>query len=163
MTEPLRHNRYTSSDVPEFATYPAPTEQAQEFAIGAEYTSGNGAEGSASLEEPARKIGAALGRLVNKLSEFTGPTREKFDQLAEKAEDELAFAKQAVTSSYEDFTQKMRDVTQQKFCAAKAQADQLRRRAIHTANEYPERVILAAGIAGIVAGFGLRAWRENRD
>ena len=162
MTEPQTKSRYSSPSTPEFATYPASSEQQQQFASESEYAQGTSFK-TPSFEEPARKIGAALGRLTNKIAEFTEPAFEKVEQFVDKAEDELAYAKEAAGTSYEDFAQKARAFSGEKLFQAKIQADMLRRRAIRTANEHPERVILAAGIAGIIAGFGLRAWRENRD
>src|ERR1700757_639172 len=78
MTEPLR--KYSSSDVPEYSSYPAEPDRAvvevTEVAVISEFDAMPAAERS-RFDEQGRKIGAALGRLVNKINELTMGARER--------------------------------------------------------------------------------------
>jgi ElaB/YqjD/DUF883 family membrane-anchored ribosome-binding protein len=150
MTEQLPP-KYSSSDVPDFATYPAsPAEAAREIATGARYS-----HEDTDLEERARKIGWALGKLVNRLDEVKAQAREKINYIPEDAKESIESAKEGAREKFSNAKQQ----AQQKFGEARYRASRLRRRAV---NDYPLQLILAAGIGGILAGAGLRAWRESR-
>ena len=133
-------SRYSSSDTPEFSTYPdSPPQMPREMAMGAKYS-----RTDSDLEERARKIGWALGQLVNRLDDVRTRAQERLNYEQEDAQDRIDIAKQKA---------------QEKFNDARQRAAHLRRRAI---NDYPVQVILAAGVIGFLAGAGIRVWRENR-
>ena len=163
MTEPLR--KYSSSDVPEYSSYPAEPDrlvvEVEEVAVISEFDAMSEAEPN-RFDEQGRKIGAALGRLVNKISEMTAGARERASRELERAEDEVALAKEAVEQSYEDASRKFRATARRAVCDARAQAGELRVMAAETIDEYPVQTLAAVGVAGILVGAGLRAWRENR-
>jgi hypothetical protein len=176
MTEPLR--KYSSSDVPEYSSYPAEPDRASaevvEFTVISEFDAMPQEEISNPYEEPARRVGAALGRLVNSLQNIAGPVQSKVTEQYERAEDGVTLAKEAAENAYEDATrnighmyedarQKVSNVARQSVCQARARANDLRRQAVRTIDEYPAHTLAAVGIAGIGIGIGLRAWRESRD
>lgn len=165
MTEPLR--KYESSDVPEYSSYPAEpdrvTAEVVEFSVISEYDALPESIPTSSYDEPARRIGAALGRLVNSVQHILGPVRSQVRQQYARVEDEVALAKEAAEQAYEDTTRTMGRMAQKSICEVKARANDLRRKAIQTVDEYPVHTLAAAGIAGIGIGIGLRAWRESRD
>jgi hypothetical protein len=141
MAKSEAEKRYSSSDIPDFSTYPStPPQIPREMAIGAKYS-----RTDSELEERARKIGWALGQLVNKL-----------DDVRKQAQDRINYKQQEDAQDRIDIA---RQKAQQKFSDARTKAAELRRRAI---NDYPVQVILAAGVVGFLAGAGLRLWRENR-
>src|SRR5205823_9253233 len=101
------------------------------------------------------KIGSALGRLVRNFNDLKSSFRSK----VEHAQDGVSLAKDAAAHSYEDTKRKVRDLAKTGLCQAGARATHLRRRAVRTVNDYPVQTLAAIGIAGVVAGVGLRAWR----
>jgi len=161
MTEPLR--KYRSSDVPEFSSYPAEPEVVtiNEFMAISEFDALPESQPNA-YEEQARKIGTALGRLVNRINEITESSRSQIREHMSRVEDEVGLATDAASSTFEDATRKVRDMTKQSIYQARARASQLQRRAADTVEEYPVHTLAAVGVAGIIAGVGLRLWRENR-
>ena len=164
MTEPLR--KYRSSDVPEFASYPAEPDRATaeviEFSVISEYDAlpETFARG---FDEQGRKIGSALGRLVHNFNEMTSSFRSKVHEQVQRAEDGIGLAKDAAAHTYEDATRKVRNVAQRGLCEARTRATELRRRTVRTVNDYPVQTLAAIGVAGVIAGVGLRVWRQNRD
>jgi ElaB/YqjD/DUF883 family membrane-anchored ribosome-binding protein len=163
MTEPLR--KYSSSDIPEYSSYPAEPDRSGveviETTVISEFEAMPEA-GSNRYDEQGRKIGAALGRLANKINGITVDVRKRASQELERAEDEVALAKEAVERSYEDLAYRFRRSARRAVCDARAKAGELRVMAAETVDEYPMETLAAAGVAGILVGVGLRAWRENR-
>lgn len=160
MTEPLR--KYSSSDVPEFSSYPAePDRMAAEVAVISEFDALPDAERS-RFDEQGRKIGAVLGRLVNKINEVTAGARKRANQEMARAEDEVALAKEAVERTYDDASRKFRQVARRAVCDARAKTGELRVMMAKTVNEYPVQTLTVVGALGMLAGAGVRAWRENR-
>lgn len=163
MTEPL--SKYSSSDVPEYSSYPADpdrvTVEVTEFSVMSEFDAMPSAD-APGYDEQGRKIGAALGRLVNKINETVAPIRAKVSEQVGRLEDEAELAKSAATQTYEDAARKVRFAATQGLCHARARTNDLRRKTAETVHDYPVETLATVGIAGIVAGIGLRAWRENR-
>lgn len=163
MTEPLR--KYSSSDVPEYSSYPAEPDRATvevtEFSVISEFDAMPQTDAS-GYDEQGRKIGAALGRLVNKINEVVAPIRTKVSEQVTRLEDEAELAKTAAERTYEDAARKVKIAAAQGFCQARARANDLRQKTAQTVNDYPVETLAAIGVAGIIAGVGLRAWRENR-
>jgi hypothetical protein len=163
MTEPAR--KYSSSDVPEYSSYPAEPErgavEVAEFSVVSEFDALPQAEPS-RFDEHGRKVGAALGRLVNKINDFTAMARSRASEEMEHVEDGVELAKEAVERSYEDAARKFRQTARRAVCDARAKAGELRVMASETIEEYPAQTLAAVGVAGLLVGAGLRAWRENR-
>jgi hypothetical protein len=163
MTEPLR--KYSSSDVPDYSSYPAEPDrlvvEVEEVAVVSDFDAMPEA-GASRFDEQGKKIGMALGRLVNKIEEMTAGFRERAGQGMDRAEDEVALAKEAVGRSYDDFARKFRQTARRAVWDARAKAGELRVMAADTVDEYPVKTLAAVGIAGILLGAGLRVWRENR-
>ena len=165
MTEPLR--KYSSSDVPEYSSYPAEpdrtTTEIVEIAVISEFDALPGADTSNPYEEPARRIGTALGRLVNSLRDMARPVEAKVKAQYARVEDEVTLAKEAAGQAYEDSKHKISHIARQSIYEARARAYDLRRKAVRTVDEYPVHTLAAAGIAGIAIGIGLRAWKESHE
>jgi hypothetical protein len=165
MTEPLR--KYESSDVPEYSSYPAEPDrvvaEVVEFEVISEYDALPESIPASNYDEPARRIGAALGRLVNSLQKILQPVSSQVRQQYARVEDEVTLAKEAAEQAYEDTTRKVGRIARQSISEARARANGLRRKAVQTVDEYPVHTLAAIGIAGIGIGIGLRAWRESRD
>lgn len=164
MTEPLR--KYSSSDVPEYSSYPAEPDRATvevtEFSVISEFDAMPESSEASGYDEQGRKIGAALGRLVNKINETVAPIRTKVSEQVTRLEDEAELAKTAAERTYEDAALKVKTAAAQGLCQARARANDIRRKTAQTVNDYPVETLAAIGVAGIIAGVGLRAWRENR-
>jgi ElaB/YqjD/DUF883 family membrane-anchored ribosome-binding protein len=162
MTQPLR--KYSSPNVPEYASYPA------EPVSGA--TAGRDGEArgmysfpetaTTSYDEQARIVGAALGRLVNRINELSGPARDGMRQQFSHLTDEVDLARSAAERTYHDAARKIGAGAREALCQAQERATFIRRQAVQTVDEYPVHTLAAAGVAGILLGVGLRAWRENR-
>jgi ElaB/YqjD/DUF883 family membrane-anchored ribosome-binding protein len=164
MTEPLR--KYSSSDVPEYSSYPAEpdrvTAEVVDFAVISEFDA-LPQQDISKYDESARRIGAALGRLVNNLRKMIEPVRSKVEEQYARVEDGVELAKEAAQQSYEDSTRKVRNIARQGICEARARAFELQRKAIRTVDDYPLQTLAVAGVAGVAVGIGLRAWRESHE
>jgi ElaB/YqjD/DUF883 family membrane-anchored ribosome-binding protein len=162
MTQPLR--KYSSPDVPEYASYPAePVSGAtaeRNSMAGGVYAFPEPA--ATSYDEQAKKVGAALGRLVNRINELSAPARYEMRQQFSHLTDEVDLARSAAERTYHDAARKIGAGARQALCQAQARATTIRRQAVQTVDEYPVEALAAAGVAGILLGVGLRAWRENR-
>jgi vacuolar-type H+-ATPase subunit H len=145
MTEPQRV--YSSSDVPEYASYPASPEEAIGRARVIELPPGEG--DTINMESTARNIGSALGRAVNRVREARDDVRERVDE-----------ATYRLRSQAKEATRNYSEIAQEKVETARSSARDLARRATR---DYPVHVILGAAIAGVLIGAGLRMMRENRD
>src|SRR5438270_4957604 len=101
MTEPLR--KYRSSDVPDFASYPAEPDRATaeviEFSVISEYDA-LPTSSPQGFHEQGRKIGSALGRLVRNFNDMTSSFRSKVQQQVERTKDGVGLAKDAATHTY---------------------------------------------------------------
>ena len=92
------------------------------------------------LEEQARKVGAALGRMVATFRHAGIRIRHTAAEATDTAASQITGAKQQIRSGYVD---------------AKARARIMVR-------DYPLHVVLGAGLFGVMLGAGLRIWRANR-
>lgn len=178
---------YRSSDVPEFNTYPeSPQQQAPEsFRRSAaaypasELNESPRAKSSSKssskpgrkvssiskespLHEPARQIGAALGHAVASM-------REGKSIAGEWAEQKKAAAQQSIDATIDatvDASERYGDLVQDRLRLAQDQLDDLRERASditrRARRDYPVQLILTAGAIGLLAGVGLRIWRDDR-
>ena|SRR5437879_3550006 len=141
MPEPQSQGQYGSSDIPNLSEsgYRA-------YAYG---------EGQSPLTEPARKIGWMLGTIIARLEEIKHQAQQRIDEAKTIVREKSSETGGTIGESLDDAKQ----TTRQKLNEARFKAAQLRRRAVQ---DYPLQVILGAGVAGILVGVGLRAWKENR-
>lgn len=139
MANPL----YSSSDVPDYSTYPdsrvtAPPEAGTPLA-------------NPRFEEVARTIGGAIGRAVAEARHRTEFVRMQ----AAEAKDELR-------ASAEEIGEDLRATTEQKLSAAGQRVREVVRDAKAASGKYPLHVIAGAGVVGLAIGIGLRVWKEQR-
>jgi ElaB/YqjD/DUF883 family membrane-anchored ribosome-binding protein len=155
--------KYSSSDVPEFSTYPAPDRELPEHGSESRETYAQYrrsqydryARGQTSLDESARKIGWTIGRIIGTVEEIADRARERFSDAQEDLKEQLSDAPDEARRKLDDTSNKARQtLSELRYTAAR-----LSRRAVR---DYPLQVILAAGAMGVLVGAGLRAWRESR-
>ena len=159
MTEPLR--KYHSSDVPEYSSYPAEPDRpvaAIEFQAVSELDAMPAVD-QGSIEESARKVGHALGRVVKAVRDLPHSLRGRVRGI----EDDIDIARTTAEQTFSDARNKLASAARRSLREARKGAGHLRRKVAHTTNEYPVETLAVVGIAGVIAGVGLRIWRENRD
>src|SRR6266513_2059429 len=107
MTEPQRV--YSSSDVPEYASYPASPEDAIGRARIIELPEG---EGDSNIEAAARNVGSAIGRVVSRVREKRDQVKDTVDETtyrlrsqAREATDRFFFKDTAATENYTELAQ----------------------------------------------------------
>lgn len=155
MTETL----HKSSNVPDFDTYPS---QRSDHLLE-----------SRALVKQAERIGDALGRTVKNL-------RNARRQLEEFAAQNAHTAVARVNDLAETVKTKARDVSQTTTARASELGDAVaekmgrlgetarlkyfraRLRANRISRDYPIHTLVAAGMAGVLIGVGIRVWRANR-
>jgi ElaB/YqjD/DUF883 family membrane-anchored ribosome-binding protein len=151
--------KYSSSDVPEFSTYPAPDRELPERGSEPHQDTyaryGRYVRGQSTLDESARKIGWTIGRIMGTVEVIADRARERFSEAQEQFQEQLSDAPDEARRKLGDASNKaQRTLSDLRYNAAR-----LRHRAVR---DYPVQVILAAGAMGVLVGAGLRAWRENR-
>jgi hypothetical protein len=157
MAEPLRSY---SSDVPEFDTYPSSPEDAIGRTRMAEVSSFDALEDERlDLDAVAREIGGTLGRAAVKVMD----TKDQIIDRVDHATYDLRCQVAETTNKYVDLA---KEKTAQYVDVTKATIEDARERTRHltttATRDYPIHVILGAAALGLLAGAGLRAWRENR-
>jgi hypothetical protein len=169
--------RYSSSDIPNFDTYPSSSPSASSLGSASAESVPFSPEPRSDLEIRAARLGAALGQFVlllrnkqeiaqQKLSVMTEDATAALNQTADSLKVRAGEARQAASN-------KAQQVGQEIWTEAGRRANQLRSRAtvnlerakvrakeIHRDN--PERVAIGAGALGLALGIGLRIWRANR-
>jgi len=154
MTEPQRV--YSSSDVPEYASYPASPEDAIGRARVIELPEG---EGDSNIEAAARNVGSAIGRVVSRVREKRDQVKDTVDETTYRLRSRAREATDRVRSQAREASRNYSELAQEKIETARSSARDLARRATR---DYPVHVILGAAVAGVLIGAGLRIWRENR-
>jgi len=185
MAEP----RYSSSDIPEFSSYPGSSGRYIADAV----RNASGEKSKGVYDEPARRIGSAVGRMVNTVRTQQGLARDAGNDLAERASDTAS----VVADTVRDRTQRVVQQARQKANAATSAAkdtvhnlagefadrvapnapgstpqerlsneaqrviDDSRRRLRRLPHDYPVQVIGAMAVFGLGCGILLRAWREK--
>jgi ElaB/YqjD/DUF883 family membrane-anchored ribosome-binding protein len=155
--------KYSSSDVPDFSTYPGPGSRPElpENASPANYGYKRRAQyqrydrGPSALDVPARKLGWALGSIIGTFERIKDRAEEQFQDARHEVQEHLSEVPDEARRSLEDARVK----AQKSLNNLRYNAVRMRHRAVQ---DYPLQVILAAGALGILAGAGLRVWRENR-
>jgi|tagenome__1003787_1003787.scaffolds.fasta_scaffold19509124_1 hypothetical protein len=156
--------RYQSSDVPAYPTYPA--EPPVESAHIDRNTVSLPRQNNADLEDAARKIGGSIGRIVASLQERGEEAQSRAADLSDKAGREYRKYMERGEQQAREFGEKAADVmdrasreAREKLASLRAEAAGYTRKA---RQDYPVELIIAAGAAGLAAGIGLRMWRVNR-
>ena len=169
--------RYSSSDIPNFDTYPSSSPSASSLVSASIESVSFDSERRSGLEIRAARLGAALGQFVlllrnkqkiagQKLSVMTEDATAALNQTADSMKVRAGEARQAASN-------KAQEVAQEIWTEAERRTKQLRSRAtvnlerakvrakeIHRDN--PERVAIGAVALGLALGIGLRIWRANR-
>ncbi len=165
--------RYSSSDIPNFDTYPSSSSQAgsplatspERFSFDSEMRSG--------LEIRAARLGAALGQFVLLLRNKQEIAQQKLSVMAEDASAALNQTADSVKVRAGEAGQVASNKAQEIWTEAERHADQLRNRATRNLKrakvrakeiqrDNPESVAIGAGALGVALGIGLRIWRANR-
>ncbi|HUQ50203.1 MAG TPA: hypothetical protein VM056_05760 [Terriglobales bacterium] len=147
MPAPLR----SSSDIPEFATYPsAPTDQ---------YLS---AEPAPALNRQAERLGTALGQGMATVFGASDRAKNRLSNLTSIVSEKLCDATSMLSEKYDDARLRSVQIAQEKFDVTMETAQAQVRKAKQFAEDRPVAVILAAGVAGLALGAGIRTWRNRR-
>lgn len=157
----MADQKYSSSDVPDFSSYPASQPELPEHASPANYGYARRAQyrrydrGPTALDESARKLGWALGRIIGTVELIKDRVEERFKDARAEVREQMTEVPEEARRSLENARVK----AQRSLNNLRYNAVRMRHRAVQ---DYPVQVILAAGALGILAGAGLRMWRENR-
>jgi len=155
--------RYSSSDIPNFDTYPSESSRKVEFS----------SEPRSELEIRAARVGAALGRLVLVLRRKQEIAQQKLSVMAEDATAALNQTADTAKARASEASEVAGNKAQEILNSVGRQADQFRERATlnlkrarvraqEIQRDQPESVALGAGAVGLALGIGLRIWRANR-
>lgn len=139
--------RTSTSDIPDFSTYPA----APSDHLLTPHASSTRSDGAAAFNDVATQVGHKIGEGVNAVREVRERLMGRVHDLQHSAEDLLR-----------NFRGRSADAAQESFDELRARARIRVEHAKQFAQEKPLVVIAAAGIAGILLGAGARAWRGRR-
>ncbi|HXW15276.1 MAG TPA: hypothetical protein VEN79_12275 [Terriglobia bacterium] len=149
-------------------------------------------EGHAALEERARQVGNTLGRTVvalrearDRLQGIAGQTREiaaeraatlkkqaeqtraRFGDMAGDVARSISSRGRQWREAATSATAELRHATSAKVTEVRSQARmkyyRVRLRGNQVVREYPLHLVFAAGVAGFLAGAGLRMWRSKHE
>lgn len=180
---------HRSSDVPSYDTYPAEVPGPENSERPA---SDNLALPPSALEERARQVGTAMGKVVVMLRRSQRQLKdigaEKADEAnarinvladtartkAQEAASRIGEMADAARARSQELMEEAAARAQESKQAALNRASELRERAKinyyrarlranQIARDYPVQVVLAAGAVGMLVGIGLRIWRANRE
>lgn len=147
MPAPLR----SSSDVPEFATYPsAPADQLLS------------APSTSNLNRQAEIVGGVVGQGMATVFATRDRARHRLSSVTSNVAGKLGDAKSMLSDKYAGARLRSVQMAQEKFDFTMEQAQAQVRRAKQFAEDRPVAVILAAGVAGLALGAGIRTWRNRR-
>lgn len=171
--------RYSSSDIPNFDTYPSTPLQADSLREG-QFDSAE----KSGLEIKAARLGSALGQFVlmlrsqkevagQKLSVISEAAGQKLSGITEDATAALSQTADSVKARAGEAGQAASNKAQEIWTETERRAEQLRERAVLNlkraqvrAQEFqrdkPEHVAIGVGALGLAVGIGLRIWRANR-
>jgi ElaB/YqjD/DUF883 family membrane-anchored ribosome-binding protein len=157
MPEPRR----TSSDVPEFDTYPAPVNAERELP-----PIGQTTPSSKALNATAEKIGSAVGSAVGTLRSASSrvkimPQRGR-DSVGDMRE-RLGDMTEQLKERSQELTQNAREAAEEWKQTARDRIMQARRRARAFTHENPLQALAVAAAIGFAIGVGLRIWRWSLD
>ena len=151
---------YSSSDQPDFQTYPAPPDETARLEgvrarSNAPIVSEPESASAAGFERPRIDRFTSDAGMKDRLTEKVAGLKQKGADVAERASEYASNLKDNAMDAGSRWAEAARDNTRR----AMNRSRELSRTAV---NDYPLHVIAGAAIAGILLGIGLRAWRENR-
>jgi hypothetical protein len=149
---------YSSSDQPDFQTYPAPPDETARLEGVSARSKAPVVPESASAagyERPRIDRFTSDAGVKDRVTEKVAELKQKGADIAERASEYASNLKDDAVDAGSRWAGVARDNTQR----AVNRSRELSRTAV---NDYPLHVIAGAAIAGILLGIGLRAWRENR-
>lgn len=149
MGAPIR----TSSDIPDFSTYPSSPSDQMLSAHAARQTPVFDAKSDAAnpLHQVAKEVGSRLGEGMNAVQCMRNEALDRIDSV-----------RSSMDALYCTLRDRATGVAQEKFDLLRGESQVQLRRAKQYAEARPLAVIAAAGIAGVLIGAGVRAWRGNR-
>lgn len=138
--------RTSTSDIPDFSTYPAaPSDQ-----LLTPHAASAGANGGA-INDMAAQVGHTIGAGVCAVRDARERVLGRVHDMRQSAED-----------LFRNLRGRSAEAAQESFDQLRARAQIRVEHAKQFAQERPLAVIAAAGIAGILLGAGARAWRGRR-
>lgn len=157
MAEPL----HSSSDVPNFDTYPSgPGLAHEQDRLLPEETE------SSPLEEYGAQLGSAAGQAVLALRRAQQRVRDlastKSAKVTDIASARLEQVRDEAAVRGEKWGRMVRERATEWRRKARNGVYRARLRAREVANDRPAQVVMGAGVLGVVIGAGLRIWRGSR-
>jgi ElaB/YqjD/DUF883 family membrane-anchored ribosome-binding protein len=151
---------YSSSDQPDFETYPArPDETARAEGVHARSNAPIVGEpesaSAAGFERPRIERFSSDAGIKDRVTEKVADLKQKGADIAERASDYASDLKENAMATGSRWAEAARDNTQR----ALQRSRELSRTA---ARDYPLHVIAGAAVAGFLIGLSLRAWRGQR-
>jgi hypothetical protein len=148
---------YSSSDQPDFQTYPAPPDETARLEGLRARSRAPMVPQSASATGSERRIDRFISDagIKDRVTEKVTELKQKGAEIAERASGYATDLKEDALAAGSRWAEITRDNAQR----AIKRSRELSRTAM---NDYPLHVIAGAAVAGILIGIGLRAWRENR-
>lgn len=133
--------RTTSSDIPDFSTYPAaPSDHLL----------------SASAANPQlNDVASQVGRRIGQAAAAVGGLRQR-------ATESVQTLRESVNELTASVRERSADMAQAQFDRLRSRSRYRYEQARRYAEARPLMVIAAAGLVGLLLGMGARAWRENR-
>lgn len=171
----MAERAHSSSDVPNFDTYPATPPTPPVVRTDRELPEPS----HSTLEQYAAELGTAAGKVVHMVRQVREnaqhpdhPARDRIDNLAEETRARAEHlrniaaerARQWAKTAREKATEiafRARQERRKLILQAKSNYAQTRRRAGEVAHDYPVHVTLAAGAVGFLIGVGLRIRRSH--
>jgi ElaB/YqjD/DUF883 family membrane-anchored ribosome-binding protein len=149
---------YSSSDQPDFETYPAaPDETARGEGVRARSNAPVVPESAsgAGYERPRIDRFVSDAGIKDRVAEKVTDLKQKGADIAERASEYASDLKNDAMAAGSRWAEIARDNTQRAINRSR----ELSRTAVR---DYPLHVIAGAAIAGVLLGISLRAWREHR-
>ena len=149
---------YSSSDQPDFQTYPAPPDETARL-------EGVNARSNAPVVPESASAAGSEQRRIERFSSDAGikdRVTEKVTEIRQKGADAAQRAGEYVTDLKDDAmaaSSRWAEVARDNTRRAMDRSREVSRTAV---NDYPLQVIAGAAMAGVLLGVGLRAWREHR-
>ncbi len=172
--------RHTSSDVPDFDTYPATPGSAERLLP----ETASEANFGSTLEDRAYGLGEVAGRAIvrirdlrrllqrrvrdlnedasQKLSDVTDSARSKLSDVADTAQSRLEELKDKASIRAEDWKLTARERFGEARRQVRRNVYRARIRVRELEREHPVEMALGAGAAGVLVGAALRIWRASR-
>lgn len=149
---------YSSSDQPDFETYPAaPDEAARLEGVHARSMAPIVPESAGAAGFETRRLDrfTSDADITDRVAEKVSALKRRGADMAERATEYASDLKEDAMAAGSRWAEVARENTQR----AIKRSRELSRTAV---NDYPLHVIAVAAIAGILIGISLRAWREHR-